>query len=112
MLPNTGGGLFVGYLPQTKWSWVQFLFAVFFFRMKTLQSVSETSATTSHQFYKRFTGLHLQVCKNRPTFKINYSPKCCQIQYANAWFNFETLSSLTEKHDHFELDTTCGHKLF
>ena len=43
---------------------------------------------TSHQCYTRFTGLYLQVCKNRPTFKINYSPTCCQIQYADACFHF------------------------
>ena len=60
--------------------------------------------------YKRLTGLYLQICKNRPTLKVNYKPMCCQIQYPNASFHFKILSSLTEKQYYFEIDNTCGHK--
>ena len=44
--------------------------------------------TTCNHCYKRFTRLYLQVCKSMPKFKINYSPTCCQIQYADACFHF------------------------
>ena len=43
---------------------------------------------TCTQCYKRFIGLYLQVCKNRPIFKINQSPSYCQIQYADACFHY------------------------
>ena len=49
---------------------------------------SEEPKSTCNQCYKHFTGLNLQVCKNRPILKINYSPMCCQIQYADACFHF------------------------
>ena len=44
--------------------------------------------STSSQSYKRFTGLNVQVCKNRPIFKIDYIPTCCQIQNAEACFHY------------------------
>ena len=41
---------------------------------------------TRSQCYKRFIGLYLQVCKNRPVYKNNYSPICCLIHYADTCF--------------------------
>ena len=56
----------------------------------------------------------LQTCINRSVkqayFLINYSPTRCQIQYGDACIHFEIPSSLTEKHESFEIDSTCGHK--
>ena len=40
---------------------------------------------TSNQCYNRFTGMYLQVCKNRPIFKIICSHKCCLIQEYHAF---------------------------
>ena len=60
------------------------------------------------QCYKSFTDLYLQVCKNRPTFKIICGHKCCLFQKYHA-FQLKNLVFKSEnKHQKIKFDNTWG----
>ena len=59
---------------------------------------------TCSQCYKRFTGLYLQVCKNRPTLKIISGHKCCLIPNYHAFLLKNLVFKSENRHHHGEID--------
>ena len=67
----------------------------------------EVDRATSSQCYKRFTGLYLQVCENRPTLKVVCGHKRCLIQNDHAGL-LKSLVFLSENRHHTLNLTTRG----
>ena len=84
--------------PWTVWHGASFFFTFLFYPPSSCQTfflplISTPSGfhdwglVTSSQFYKAFTGLHLQVCKYRANFNAICRHKYCLIPYVNACFH-------------------------
>ena len=67
---------------------------------------------TCSQWYKHFTGLYLQVCKNRPTFKIIWVHKCCLIPHYYAFLLKNLIFKSKNIRQHIEFDNTWGYSWF
>ena len=67
---------------------------------------------TCSQCYNSFTGLYLQVCKNRHIFKIICSHKCCLFQHYYAFVLKNLVFKSRNKHQHIEFDNTWGFNWF